>query len=139
MSELIEAAREALGPAVATRFAQAGTLRVVMLDPLLEQDMLEGMRSAADGAHIVLEPDRLEAIIASVKSAVAGASDGGETVLVCAPALRTAVHRLVSSQTDGLPVLSYTEASAAGVNIETVGVVRDKPMLGADTGSSTSH
>jgi hypothetical protein len=33
---------------------------------------------------------------------------------------------MVSSQTDGLPVLSYTEAGGAGAfSIETVGVVRD--------------
>ena len=129
---LIEAARAALGPAVAARFAEAGTLRVVMLEPLLEQSMLEGMRAGDDGGHIVLEPDRIEAVIASVKDAVATASDGGETVLVCAPSLRPAVRRLVAAQTDGLPVLSYTEASAAGLPIQTVGVVRDRPMLAAD-------
>ena len=52
---------------------------------------------------------------------------GGEPVLVCAPSLRPAVRRLVSAQTDGLPVLSYTEATAAALTIETVGVVRDIP------------
>ncbi|MRH30069.1 flagellar type III secretion system protein FlhA [Microbacterium sp. SYP-A9085] len=133
---LIEAARATLGPAVAARFTEAGVLRVIMLAPLLEQAMLEGMRTGEDGTHIVLEPDRLEGVIASVKAAVAAAGDGGETVLVCAPTLRAAVRRLVSAQNDGLPVLSYTEASAGGLPIETVGVVRgsEAPAVTAEPG-----
>jgi len=133
---LIEAARATLGPAVEARFTEAGVLRVIMLAPLLEQAMLEGMRTGEDGTHIVLEPDRLEGVIASVKAAVAAAGDGGETVLVCAPTLRAAVRRLVSAQNDGLPVLSYTEASAGGLPIETVGVVRgsEAPAVTAEPG-----
>ena len=123
--DLIEAARAALGPAVAARFAETGTLRVIMINPLLEQAMLENLRPGPDGSQIVFEPERLEAIIGSVKQAVASAVDGGEPVLVCAPALRAAVRRMVAAQTDGLVVLSYTEATAAPLTIETIGVVRD--------------
>lgn len=122
---LIEAARAALGPAIASRFAEDGTLRVVMIAPLLEQAMLESLRPGDEGSQIVFDPPRMEAVIASVKQAVAAQTDGGEPVLVCAPSLRPAVRRLVSAQTDGLPVLSYTEATSASLTIETIGVVRD--------------
>ncbi|WP_217583976.1 flagellar biosynthesis protein FlhA [Microbacterium sp. GbtcB4] len=122
---LIEAARAALGPAIASRFAEDGTLRVVMIAPLLEQAMLESLRPGDEGSQIVFDPPRMEAVIASVKQTVATPTDGGEPVLVCAPSLRPAVRRLVSAQTDGLPVLSYTEATAASLTIETIGVVRD--------------
>ncbi|WP_417564425.1 flagellar biosynthesis protein FlhA [Microbacterium sp.] len=125
---LIEAARSALGPALAARFADAGTLRVIMIAPLLEQAMLEGLRPGEDGAHVVLEPDRIESVIESVRQAVSSAGDDGETVLVCAPGLRPAVRRLVSAHNDGLIVLSYTEATSAGLAIETVGMVRDRPQ-----------
>ncbi|WP_347125015.1 flagellar biosynthesis protein FlhA [Microbacterium sp. SY138] len=124
---LIEAARAALGPAIAARFADAGTLRVVMINPMLEQAMLESLRPGDDGSQIVFDPQRMEAVVDSVKQAVASVHEGGEPVLVCAPSLRPAVRRLVSAQTDGLPVLSYTEATAAALTIETVGVVRDLP------------
>jgi flagellar biosynthesis protein FlhA len=129
---LIEAARTALGPAIAARFAQDGRLRVIMIAPLLEQAMLEGMRSGEDGTHIVLDPARIEQIVQSVKDAVAGIDPSlGEPVLVCAPTLRPAVRRLVSAQADGIPVLSYNEATAGGMTIETVGVVRDAQSLAA--------
>ncbi|MCR2824540.1 flagellar biosynthesis protein FlhA [Microbacterium sp. zg.Y909] len=122
---LIEAARAALGPAVAARFAESGRLRIVMINPLLEQAMLEALRPGEDGVQIAFDPHRLEAVIESTRAAVASAGAGPEPVLVCAPSLRPAVRRLVSAQTDGLPVLSYSEATAGGFTIDTVGVVRD--------------
>ena len=51
-------------------------------------------------------------------------ANGLTAVLVCAPALRPAIRRLVSAQSGGLPVLSYQEVTSANVKIETVGVVR---------------
>ncbi|MEL5990621.1 flagellar biosynthesis protein FlhA [Microbacterium phosphatis] len=127
---LIEAARAALGPAISARFAQEGTLHVIMINPLLEQAMLEALRHGEDGTHIVLDPSRLDAVIRSLQQAVAELDPAvGEPVLVCAPTLRPAVRRLVSAQADGIPVLSYNEATAGGFAIETVGVVRDEAGL----------
>ncbi|MCR2819270.1 flagellar biosynthesis protein FlhA [Microbacterium sp. zg.Y1090] len=122
---LIEAARAALGPAVAARFAENGRLRIIMINPLLEQAMLEALRPGEDGPQIAFDPQRLEAVIESTRAAAAAAGPGGEPVLVCAPSLRSAVRRLISAQADGLPVLSYTEATSGGLTIDTVGVVRD--------------
>ncbi|MDP3953061.1 flagellar biosynthesis protein FlhA [Microbacterium sp.] len=134
---LIEAARTALGPAIAARFADDGKLRVIMINPLLEQSMLESMRAGDEGTQIVFDPQRLEAVIGSLKQAASAVTDG-EPVLVCAPTLRAAVRRLVSAQTDGLPVLSYNEATSAALTIETVGVVRDSPALQPATVSAPS-
>ncbi|MBO3664586.1 flagellar biosynthesis protein FlhA [Microbacterium stercoris] len=128
---LIEAARAALGPAIPARFAQEGTLHVVMINPLLEQSMLEALRHGDDGTHIVLDPARLDAVIRSLQQTVADLDPSfGEPVLVCAPQLRPAVRRLISAQSDGIPVLSYNEATAGGFAIETVGVVRDDSAVG---------
>jgi len=121
---LVEAARAALGPAIAARFAEDGVLRVIMIAPLLEQAMLESLRAGDDGAQIVFDPQRMEAVVESVRQAAGSVADG-EPVLVCAPSLRPAVRRLVSAQTDGLPVLSYSEATGASFRVETIGVVRD--------------
>lgn len=123
---LIEAARAALGPAIAARFAENGVLRVIMINPLLEQNMLESLRTGDDGPQIVFDPRRMEGVVESVRQAAAAVNDdGGEPVLVCAPSLRSAVRRMVSTQVDGLPVLSYNEAAGGAFTIETVGVVRD--------------
>jgi flagellar biosynthesis protein FlhA len=101
------------------------TLRVVMIDPQLEQSMLENLRPSEVGTQILLDPVRIGQVVDSLRNAVQQAEvRGWSPVLVCAPALRPAVRRLVAPQTNGLPVLSYQEVTSSDVTIETVGVVR---------------
>jgi flagellar biosynthesis protein FlhA len=129
---LIEAARAALGPAISARYLEGQTLRVIMIDPLLEQSMLEGLRPSEQGTQILMDQHALESVLGSVRDAVSRVQAAGHSaVLVCAPALRPAIRRLVSSQPDGLPVLSYQEVTAANVSIETVGVVRRAESISA--------
>ncbi|MBV1780026.1 flagellar biosynthesis protein FlhA [Paeniglutamicibacter sp. ABSL32-1] len=129
---LIEAARTALGPAIAAGYLEGNTLRVVMIDPVLEQGMLEGLRPSEAGSQIMLDAARLEAVLASVKQ-IAGELEtrGLSAVLVCAPALRPAVRRLLGTAPGSIPVLSYQEATAGGAEIETVGVVRGADAISA--------
>lgn len=122
---LVEAARASLGPAVVAPHLDGGLLRVIMIDPGLEQSMLEGLRPSENGTQIVLDPSRLEAVLGSVKQTASALDEAGlSAVLVCAPALRPAIRRLVAGQVSGLPVLSYQEVTAVQAQIETVGVVR---------------
>jgi flagellar biosynthesis protein FlhA len=122
---LIEASRTALGPVIASRYLDDGKLQVIMIEPALEQAMLEVMRPGPDGPQIMLDTPPLESLITSLKTVLANAENGTDNlVLVCAPALRSAVRRLVSPHTPDVPVLSYLEVTAAHPIIETVGVVR---------------
>ena len=129
---LVESARQALGPALTAKFMDGPVLNVIMIDPLLEQHMLEDMRPAEGGSQIVMGQDRLDAVLRSVRSAVDSAAAANRpAVLVCAPALRPAIRRLVGAQPGSVPVLSYREVTSANVRIETVGVVRHAEPLSA--------
>lgn len=129
---LIEAAREALGPAIAAKYLQESTLRVVMIDPVVEQGMLEALRPGDAGSQIMFDARRLEAVLDSVKKIAADLQNRGvSAVLVCAPALRPAVRRLIGPASGLDAVLSYQEATAGGAQIETVGVVRGADAISA--------
>jgi len=129
---LVEAARAALGPAVVAPHLDAGTLRVIMIDPGLEQSMLEGLRPSESGTQIVLDPVRLEAVLASIRDTAGRLDESGvSAVLVCAPALRPAIRRMVAGQLADLAVLSYQEVTAVQAAIETVGVVRGAESIAA--------
>lgn len=129
---LIEAARQALGPALSAQYLDDGTLRVIMIDPVLEQSLVEGLRPSEFGSQILIDADRIEAVIASLRAAMtASETQGFSAVLVCAPTLRPALRRLVSAQVNGIPVLSYQEATVSNIHIETVGVVRRDDALTA--------
>ena len=129
---LIEAARAALGPALSARHLDGQTLHVIMIDPLLEQSMLEGLRPSELGTQILIDQHALEGLLGSVRDVVSRVEGTGiSAVLVCAPALRPAIRRLVSAQSGGLPVLSYQEVTSANLNIDTVGVVRGAESISA--------
>ena len=129
---LIEAARQALGPALTSQYLDGQLLRVIMIDPLLEQSMLEGMRPSEHGTQILMDQTSTEAVLSSLRESVDRIESAGQSaVLVCAPALRPAIRRLVFTQAGGPPVLSYQEVTSAQVNIETVGVVRVAEAISA--------
>ncbi|GAA2706590.1 hypothetical protein GCM10010310_80640 [Streptomyces violaceolatus] len=99
-------------------------------------ELLAEVRSAVDlplvAAGGVMDAAGLDAVLRSVSSAVdAAAAANRQAVLVCAPALRPAIHRLVGAQPGSVPVLSYREVTSANVRIETVGVVRHAEPLSA--------
>jgi Flagellar biosynthesis pathway, component FlhA len=122
---LVEAVRLALGAAIPSRYLEGNILHVIMIDPTVEQAMLEGLRPTPQGMQIVVDPGTLDILMTSLRSAVSDASEAGlSPVLVCAPSLRPAVRKLVSAQSNGLPVLSYQEATSPNVEVETVGVIR---------------
>ncbi len=121
---LIEAARAGLGPALAQPYIADGTIRVLTLDPTLEQALLEGLRPSDIGTQLMVDPSIMEQMLAQLQHAVNQAEAAGRpVVLTCAPAIRPALHRLVALALPRLAVLSYPEVTGAGVTVETAGVV----------------
>ena len=122
---LIEAARLSIGPLIVSKRLEGGILRIIMVDPVLEQSMLEALRPSELGSQVIMDQGRLEHVLTSVRTIVDQAAEKGMSpVLVCAPALRPAIRRLVAPQIPALAVLSYQEVTSAQVGIETIGVVR---------------
>jgi flagellar biosynthesis protein FlhA len=129
---LIEAARAALGPALADKYVEDGTLRVVTLEPVLEQALLESLRPSESGTQVLLEPVRLEGLLTSVRRLTATAEVGGKpTVIACSAAVRPALRKLIALAMPSLAVVSYPEVTAAGVPVESVGVVTDSYAISA--------
>ncbi|WP_062382470.1 flagellar biosynthesis protein FlhA [Demequina iriomotensis] len=129
---LVEAARAALGPAIAAPYAEDGVLRVLTLDPLLEQHLVEARRPGDEGMILAVDPDRLERMLASLRGRLAELERAGhEAVLACAPVLRPALRRTVAATMPLVPVLSYSEVTCAPLQVEAVGVVSDAAAIAA--------
>jgi flagellar biosynthesis protein FlhA len=121
---LVEAARSALGPAIAAQYATNGRLTVITLDPMLEQGLLESLRPSDSGAFMAIEGMRAEAIVSEAAQLVESAEQQGLTpVLACSPQLRLPLMRLLRAGSRRVQVLSYSEISGSTAQIETMGVV----------------
>ncbi|WP_407938109.1 flagellar biosynthesis protein FlhA [Motilibacter rhizosphaerae] len=128
---LVEAARTALGPAIAAPYVEDGTLRVITFEPRLEQSLFESMINGDGGTHILLDPVRLENVTTRLAAYMEAAEQRGvNPVLVCSPQVRGAVSRLVRTAIPRMPVLSYSEVQGQ-MRIETIGVVDDAHALAA--------
>ncbi|BFU42104.1 flagellar biosynthesis protein FlhA [Krasilnikovia sp. MM14-A1004] len=121
---LVEAARAALGPAIAAQYTAHGRLTVITLDPILEQGLLESLRPSETGAFMAIDGLKAEAIVTEAGRLVEGAEQQGlSPVLACSPQLRLPLMRLLRAGSRKLQVLSYSEISGSTAQIETMGVV----------------
>jgi flagellar biosynthesis protein FlhA len=120
---LVEAVRQALGPAISSAYAIDGRLPVLTFEPLVEHAMLESLRTGDSGSFLALDPNQAEQLAMEVARVAQTAEQRGENpVLMCAATLRPAVRRLIRNIAPGLPVLSYSELSPQ-LQVETIGVV----------------
>jgi flagellar biosynthesis protein FlhA len=124
-SLLAEYARQALGRAItAPHLDPTQTLRVITLDPTIEQELAQSITQTSDGEYLAMEPSRAQAVVSAVRgqSDQASARGGIRPVLLCSARVRRHLRRLVESTIPHLPVCSYNEV-APGISVETIGVV----------------
>lgn len=109
--DLSEAARRALAVQIVRPYLnEQGVLRVIALDPKLEQQMALGLRSTPTEVSLALEPrlarHLVEALSRQVQRLLA---DGHPPVLVCAPQIRLPLRRFLAPTFPDLVLLAYTE------------------------------
>ena len=123
LDPLVEAARQALGPAIAAPYLVDKTLHVLTLDPQLEQQILESLRPGEQGQSIALDPETSQALMGSLAQLTQEVENRNvRPVLVCAPQLRAPLRRLINQIVPRLAVLSYQELTGAD-QIRSEGVV----------------
>jgi flagellar biosynthesis protein FlhA len=129
---LVEAARAALGPAIAAQHANGGTLHVITLDPRLEQELLEAVRPGEAGTFFAIPSERAEALVGDVARLAESAEHlGAAPVLACSAQVRPPLTRLLRAGARREAVLSYPEVASGVSQIETMGVVHGAYALAA--------
>src|SRR4051794_33951674 len=121
---LAEYARQALGRTIVAPYIdQEGTLRVIAIDPSLEQSMAEALVQTADGEFLAMDPNVAAQVVDSaaeqVELAIAG---GGRPVLLCSARVRRHLRQLCEQRLPQMAVCSYNEI-APGIGVETIGMI----------------
>ncbi|MBT0771393.1 FHIPEP family type III secretion protein [Kineosporia sp. J2-2] len=120
---LLEAARAALGPALAAQYVRDGVLRAITLEPAVETQIGEALRASEQGVVIALDPVQAQRLVSDISALQTTAEQRGELpVLLISGPLRLPMRRLLRGSLPQLPVIAFTEAT--GIHqIETVGQV----------------
>jgi flagellar biosynthesis protein FlhA len=121
---LAEYARQALGRTITAPFLDhEGTLRVIALDPSLEQTMAEALVQTADGEFLAMDPNLAAMVVDSAAEQVELAiAAGGRPVLLCSARVRRHLRMLCEQRLPQMAVCSYNEI-APGIGVETTGVI----------------
>jgi len=121
---LTEYARQALGRAITSpHLDDQLRLRAITLDPEIEQEVAASITQTTDGEYLVIDPPRAQEIVGALRTQVDHATaQGARPVLLCSARVRRHLRRLIAQAQPHLPVCSYNEI-AAGVNVETIGVI----------------
>jgi flagellar biosynthesis protein FlhA len=121
---LTEYVRQSLARQI-TKLVQAddGVIRVITIDPNLEQLLLKVQREAKDTAGFSIDPRLIQKIydkLAKLVQEVTGM--GYQPVALCSPSIRGIFRKLTERFTSKLIVLSYNEINS-NAEVHSVGVV----------------
>jgi flagellar biosynthesis protein FlhA len=107
--QLADECRAALGAKITYRLAPDGQLAGVLLVPELEGRLLASLRDVDGTMHLALDPDALDQLRNAVAAAWERSVGGPPVALMCAPALRRPLARVLAAGGIELPVLAYRE------------------------------
>ncbi len=107
---LTEYVRQSLKRAITHRFIPEGKARVITLDPFLEQKIAENIHKSEQGSYLVLEPNVIQKVLASLKKAIEHFLSLGITpIVLTSPQIRKDFKRLTIQLDPDITVLSYNE------------------------------
>ena len=120
---LTECARQGLARAICRGLTPAdGVLQVLTLTPALEQFLADALAEGEQGRYLALDPRLAQRIIENVAAAVERAAPEAGPTLLCAPAIRPHLRRLMERYLPHVAVLSYNEIGP-DVTLRAVGAV----------------
>jgi flagellar biosynthesis protein FlhA len=121
---LTESVREALASTITNIFSQDGKLKVLVLDPELDEAIARSLVKTDEGIQITLEPKKALGMIQALQEQCKTLSeDGIQPVVLTSPAVRLYFKKLIERQIQNCAVISHSEVTSLS-KLESVGVIR---------------
>ena len=107
----VEYVRQALKRTITRRFADGGSLRVITLDPKVEDIILQGVKKSNSGGSVLsIDPETVNAIVASTNQEIDKVKDVLPSIIILmSPFTRVYFKKLLDQFLPGVTVLSYSE------------------------------
>lgn len=107
----VEYVRQSLKRTITRRFADGGSLRVITLDPRVEDIILQGVKKNNSGGSVLsIDPEIVNAIVASTNEEIDKVKDVlPSIVILMSPFTRVYFKKLLDQFMPGITVLSYSE------------------------------
>ncbi|MCB1195586.1 flagellar biosynthesis protein FlhA [bacterium] len=108
---LSEFVRQHLGRAIVVPYLnQKSELKVITLHPELEKMIADCVTTTEKGTSIIIEPAFMQVIVSNIEQKIEEVSKLSEhVVVICSPAIRFHLKRMIESKLPQTPVVSYGE------------------------------
>ncbi len=122
---LTEYVRQKLGRAIVKPLlGTANTLSVLTLDAQIEEQIRKGVQQTEHGSFISLDPGTVQKIVQAIQAKVEKVTnEGHQPVILCGPAVRRHLRRLIERFAPNVVVLSHSEIPG-NVHLESLGTIR---------------
>lgn len=107
----VEYVRQALKRTITRRFTDGGSLRVITLDPKLEDIILQGVKKSGNGGSVLsIDPEIVNTIVSRTSDEIDKVKDVlPSIVILMSPFTRVYYKKLLDQFIPGITVLSYSE------------------------------
>ncbi len=120
---LTEYVRQALKRTITRRFAQDGSLKVITLNPEIENLIMGGVRKTAGNAYVSLEPSVMQNILSAHMEQENRLKDQlNDVVVLTSPVVRCYYRKMIEQFSSEAVILSFNEINH-DVNIQALGTI----------------
>lgn len=120
---LTEYVRQALKRTITHKFVHDDNLKVITINPELENLILTNIKKTSTGSYVALESDVMQKVVASHITEVNKIKEMvSEVVILTSPVVRFYYRKLMEQFCDDIVVLSYSEIET-NVNIQSIGTI----------------
>jgi len=117
----VEYVRQALKRTITRRFSEANSLRVITLDPRIEDLIIANVKKSDRGSYLSLDPDMVSKIMAAASETIERVSDVVPQIIVLtSPIVRVYFKKLADQFIPNITVLSYNEIDSTA-QIQSIG------------------
>lgn len=121
---LTEYVRHALSRQISRQHVQNNTLTCLTVDPQLENTINGAVQRTEQGSYVALEPQVMQAIVASLSNELPKLTNlGYQPLVLTSPAVRMHFRKLTERVAPNLTVLSYAEIEPK-IEVQALGMVK---------------
>ncbi len=119
----VEYVRQSLKRTITRRFAEANSLRVITIDPRIEDMIVASVKKSDQGSYLSMDPETIQRIIAKTTEEVNKIKDVIPNVIILtSPIVRVYFKKLIDQFLQNITVLSYSEIDSE-TQIQSVGSI----------------
>ena len=119
----VEYIRQALKRTITRRFAEANSLRVITIDPRIEDMIVASVKKSEQGSYLSMDPDTIQRIVGRTTEEVNKIKDVIPNVIILtSPIVRVYFKKLIDQFLQNITVLSYSEIDST-TQIQSVGSI----------------